>query len=48
MVGLPDNTTLPPLAVPAAALLPAFKSKALDVVLVVLTFWATVKSPVKV
>ena len=48
MLRLPVNTTLPPVAVPAAVLLAAFKITALAEVLVVVTSLATVKSSVKV
>ena len=37
MMGVPDITMLPPVAVPAAVFLPAFNSTALAVVLLVLT-----------
>ena len=48
MVGAPLIRMLPPVALPAAVLLPAFSNTAVAVVLVVLTFSDTVKSPVRV
>ena len=48
MVGVPVMRMLPPVAVPATVLLPAFNNTALAVVLVVVTFSAIVKSPLSV
>ena len=48
MVGVPAMMMLPPVAVPAKVVLPAFNKTALEVVLVVVTFWAIVKSPLRV
>ena len=48
MDGEPEMMMLPPVAVPAAVLLPALSNTALAVVLVVVTFWAIVKSPLSV
>ena len=47
-LGLPLATRLPPLAVPAAALLPAFRTRAEALVLLVATLAASVRSPLRV
>ncbi len=48
IVGEPEMMRLPPVAVPAAVLLPAFSNTASAVVLVVVTLSAIVKSPLSV
>ena len=48
MLGGPVMRMLPPVVVPAAALLPALSSIAVEVALVVATFCATVISPLSV